>query len=106
MVSLRYNKGFVQEVCSGQQVGVLLDQTCFYAEQGGQIFDEGFITKMGDEVNGGKREGSMSGDGVWEWEGEWGGSGRSGRVSGEGVGSGRVFRSGELEWNVCVCVCV
>jgi len=49
VVSLRYNKGFVQEVCSGQQVGVLLDQTCFYAEQGGQIFDEGFITKMGDE---------------------------------------------------------
>jgi len=57
VVSLRYNKGFVQEVCSGQQVGVLLDQTCFYAEQGGQIFDEGFITKMGDEVNGERGKG-------------------------------------------------
>ena len=52
MVALRYEKGFVQEVHSGQLVGVLLDQTCFYAEQGGQIFDEGFFTKIGDEVGG------------------------------------------------------
>ena len=52
MVALRYEKGFVQEVHSGQLVGVLLDQTCFYAEQGGQIFDEGFFTKIEDEVSG------------------------------------------------------
>ena len=33
VVALRYNKEFVQEVKSGQECGVLLDKTCFYAEQ-------------------------------------------------------------------------
>ena len=50
MVALRYDKEFVDEVCDGQLAGILLDQTCFYAEQGGQIYDTGFITKSGDEV--------------------------------------------------------
>ena len=50
MVALRYDRGFVEEVSGGQLAGVLLDQTCFYAEQGGQTFDEGFLTKIGDEV--------------------------------------------------------
>ena len=49
-MALRYNKGFVDEIASGQLAGVLVDQTCFYAEQGGQIYDEGFINKSGDEV--------------------------------------------------------
>jgi alanyl-tRNA synthetase len=41
---------FVDHVTSGQECGVLLDKTCFYAEQGGQIYDEGFLVKVGDEV--------------------------------------------------------
>merc|ERR1719422_2693706 len=50
VVALRFNKQFVNEVSSGQEVGVLLDQTCFYAEQGGQIYDEGFIVNGDNEV--------------------------------------------------------
>ena len=49
--ALRRNKQFVDEVTSGQECGVLLDRTCFYAEQGGQIYDEGYMVKEGDEVN-------------------------------------------------------
>jgi alanyl-tRNA synthetase len=40
----------VDHVTSGQECGVLLDKTSFYAEQGGQIYDEGFLVKVGDEV--------------------------------------------------------
>lgn len=49
VIALRYNKQFVNEVTSGQECAVLLDKTCFYAEQGGQIYDEGFMVKVGDE---------------------------------------------------------
>lgn len=49
MIALRYNKQFVTEVKNGQECGVLLDKTCFYAEQGGQIYDKGFLVKVGDE---------------------------------------------------------
>lgn len=49
VIGLRYNKQFVNEVSSGQECAVLLDNTCFYAEQGGQIYDEGFLVKVGDE---------------------------------------------------------
>jgi alanyl-tRNA synthetase len=37
------------QVESGQECGVLLDKTSFYAEQGGQIYDEGFLVKADDE---------------------------------------------------------
>jgi len=50
IVALRFNKQFVNEVTSGQEVGVILDQTCFYAEQGGQIFDEGFMVVGENEI--------------------------------------------------------
>lgn len=50
ILALRSNKMFVDKIHSGELAGVLLDTTCFYAEQGGQIYDEGFITKVGDEV--------------------------------------------------------
>lgn len=44
------DKKFVDKVEAGQDCGLLLDKTCFYAEQGGQIYDEGYMTKKGDEV--------------------------------------------------------
>jgi len=47
--AIRCAKSFVDEVHSGQECGLILDTTCFYAEQGGQIFDEGFLVK--DEVS-------------------------------------------------------
>ncbi|XP_041375479.1 alanine--tRNA ligase, cytoplasmic-like [Gigantopelta aegis] len=49
VLALRHSKRFVQEVTSGQECGVLLDRTCFYAEQGGQIYDQGFLVKQDDQ---------------------------------------------------------
>jgi len=49
VLALRRNKQFVNTVESGQECGVLLDKTCFYAEQGGQIYDEGFLEKIDDD---------------------------------------------------------
>ncbi|KAL7298495.1 hypothetical protein TKK_0008275 [Trichogramma kaykai] len=49
VLALRKDKQFVDEVKSGDEVGILLDQTNFYAEQGGQIYDEGFLVKVDDE---------------------------------------------------------
>ncbi|XP_074487311.1 alanine--tRNA ligase, mitochondrial [Sebastes fasciatus] len=37
----------VSEVTEGQRCGVLLDQTCFYSEQGGQSHDRGYFTRDG-----------------------------------------------------------
>ncbi|KAK0088013.1 hypothetical protein PV325_013418 [Microctonus aethiopoides] len=45
IIALRRNKQFVNQANSGEEIGILLDKTCFYAEQGGQIFDEGFLVK-------------------------------------------------------------
>lgn len=49
-MALRCNREFVQEVNTGQKVGILLEKTNFYAEQGGQIYDTGFMSKCDDEV--------------------------------------------------------
>lgn len=49
VIALRYNKQFVDEITTGQECGILLDKTSFYAEQGGQIYDTGFLVKSGDE---------------------------------------------------------
>ncbi|CAG5121830.1 unnamed protein product, partial [Candidula unifasciata] len=49
IIGLRFNKQFVDSVSTGQECGILLDRTSFYAEQGGQIFDEGFIVRDGSE---------------------------------------------------------
>ncbi|XP_018310345.1 alanine--tRNA ligase, cytoplasmic isoform X2 [Mycetomoellerius zeteki] len=50
VIALRRAKTFVNEVSSGEEVGILLDKTNFYAEQGGQIYDEGFLVKVDDET--------------------------------------------------------
>ena len=49
VLALRRDKQFVGEVTS-QECGVLLDRTCFYAEQGGQIYDQGWMLKCDNEV--------------------------------------------------------
>ncbi|XP_022907416.1 alanine--tRNA ligase, cytoplasmic [Onthophagus taurus] len=49
VIALRFNKQFVDSITTGQEAGILLDKTCFYAEQGGQIYDTGYIVKTDDE---------------------------------------------------------
>lgn len=49
--AIMFEKEFVNEVTSGSHCGVVLDRTCFYAEQGGQIYDQGFMVKEGDDVS-------------------------------------------------------
>ncbi|KAI8427762.1 hypothetical protein MSG28_002186 [Choristoneura fumiferana] len=51
ILAFRLNKQFVTEVTSGQECGIILDKTSFYAEQGGQIFDEGYLQKVDDDTN-------------------------------------------------------
>ncbi|NXF93104.1 SYAC protein, partial [Eubucco bourcierii] len=48
VLALRRERQFVEEVHSGQECGVLLDRTCFYAEQGGQTYDQGYMVKDED----------------------------------------------------------
>ncbi|XP_018606970.1 alanine--tRNA ligase, cytoplasmic-like [Scleropages formosus] len=48
VLALRREREFVEEVTTGQECGVLLDRTSFYAEQGGQTFDEGYMLKEND----------------------------------------------------------
>ncbi|XP_058501312.1 alanine--tRNA ligase, cytoplasmic [Solea solea] len=50
VLALRRDRAFCDEVTTGQVCGVLLDQTSFYAEQGGQTFDEGFILREDDNA--------------------------------------------------------
>lgn len=46
--AIRREKKFVEEVSTGQECGIVLDRTCFYAEQGGQIYDQGYMVKDDD----------------------------------------------------------
>lgn len=50
LLAIRCNNQFVNEVSSGQECGLILDQTNFYAESGGQIFDQGYFVKVQDEA--------------------------------------------------------
>uniref|UniRef100_A0A8C8SSQ0 Alanine--tRNA ligase n=1 Tax=Pelusios castaneus TaxID=367368 RepID=A0A8C8SSQ0_9SAUR len=47
--AIRKEKRFVEEVSTGQECGIVLDKSCFYAEQGGQIYDEGYLVKEDDK---------------------------------------------------------
>lgn len=47
VLALYDGQSLVPEVHQGQRCGVILDQSCFYAEQGGQSHDHGYLTKEG-----------------------------------------------------------
>ena len=44
VVALKHDGKFVENVTQGDRCGVLVDKTCFYAENGGQNSDSGLIT--------------------------------------------------------------
>lgn len=39
-----------KEIGAGQRCGVILDRTNFYAEQGGQDSDQGYMIRLGQQV--------------------------------------------------------
>ncbi|KAM7008782.1 alanine--tRNA ligase, mitochondrial [Tautogolabrus adspersus] len=47
VLALYDGQTLVSEVAEGQRCGVVLDQTCFYSEQGGQSHDQGYFTQDG-----------------------------------------------------------
>uniref|UniRef100_A0A0N5A510 Alanine--tRNA ligase n=1 Tax=Parastrongyloides trichosuri TaxID=131310 RepID=A0A0N5A510_PARTI len=49
ILAIRKDGEFVNELSSGDEGAVILDKTYFYAEQGGQIYDTGILTKVGDK---------------------------------------------------------
>lgn len=63
VLALRRERAFVDEVSTGQECGVVLDKTSFYAEQGGQTFDEGYMLRENDSTEDvrdvGKEEGVL-----------------------------------------------
>lgn len=51
VLALRRDRAFCEEVTTGQECGVVLDQTSFYAEQGGQTYDEGYMLRENDNMD-------------------------------------------------------
>lgn len=51
VLALYDGQALVSEVSEGQRCGVILDQTCFYSEQGGQSHDQGYFIQDGLQVS-------------------------------------------------------
>lgn len=66
VLALRRERAFCDEVTTGQECGVLLDQTSFYAEQGGQTFDEGFMLREDDSTEDVSGTGNCSVSSQWQ----------------------------------------
>lgn len=49
-MAIRQGGKFVENLNAGEEGVLILDKTCFYAEQGGQIYDTGVFTKINEEV--------------------------------------------------------
>lgn len=56
ILCLRKDGHFVTEVKAGNECGVILDKTNFYAESGGQIYDTGFMTGIEADESGEKTD--------------------------------------------------
>ncbi|KHJ45035.1 alanine--tRNA ligase [Trichuris suis] len=50
VLAIRMNGKFVSQVTSGDDCVLICDRTSFYAENGGQIYDEGFMEKANAQV--------------------------------------------------------
>lgn len=50
ILAIQYENSFVDSISSGQKAGIVLNATNFYAESGGQIYDQGVIVKTDDEA--------------------------------------------------------
>lgn len=50
ILMLYRDQSLQKEVGAGQHCGVILDRTNFYAEQGGQASDRGYLIRLGQQV--------------------------------------------------------
>lgn len=50
VLTLYRDQSLQKEVGAGQRCGVILDRTNFYAEQGGQASDQGYLIRLGQQV--------------------------------------------------------
>lgn len=50
VLMLYRDQSLQKEVGAGQRCGVILDRTNFYAEQGGQASDQGYMIRLGHQV--------------------------------------------------------
>jgi len=50
ILAIRKDGQFVDHLDTGDEGALILDKTCFYAEQGGQVYDVGYFTKVGEDT--------------------------------------------------------